>query len=184
MNAVWKEQRSPLATLDEPREKETLRVCFICTGNTCRSPMAAAVANALAEGELAAYPAAVREALSPRLQATSRGLYAAEGEPIASNARRALEEAEFSPAPCEDYRFHTARNLTDAEAAQFDLLVAMSAGHAMELMMRHPEASSRIVCMPTPISDPYGGDLSVYRACLAEIAEGVKRLLFAERTSE
>ena len=184
MNAVLMEQKRPLATLEERDDREMLRVCFVCTGNTCRSPMAAAVANALAAGELAAYPDAVREALSPRLQATSRGLYAAEGEPIADNALRALEEAEVLPTPCDDYRNHAARNLTDAEASQFDLLVAMSAGHAMELMMRHPEASSRIVCMPTPISDPYGGDLAVYRACLAEITEGVKALLFAERASE
>ena len=56
-----------------------LRVCFVCTGNTCRSPMAEAVANALAQAELSDYPEAIRASLTPRVQATSAGLYALAG---------------------------------------------------------------------------------------------------------
>ena len=55
------------------------RVLFVCTGNTCRSPMAQGLMNHLSnEKELA-------------VQATSAGL-AADGEPIAENALAALQE--------------------------------------------------------------------------------------------
>ena len=69
------------------------RVCFVCTGNTCRSPMAEAVTNALARQWIENLPAAVRDAAAPTLEAFSAGLYAAEGEPIAQNAVTALPSA-------------------------------------------------------------------------------------------
>ena len=61
-----------------------------------------------------------------------------------------------------------------------DLLIPMTRAHAMELILRFPTAASRIYCLPTEISDPFGGDLQVYEQCLAEIAEGVSSLLNRE----
>ena len=52
-------------------------------------------------------------------------------------------------------------------------------GHVMELMMRYPHLARRIVCMPTPIPDPFGGELAVYEDCLSEITRGVRELLFS-----
>ena len=153
-------------------------VCFVCTGNTCRSPMAAAVANAMAEAELAQYPDAVRDAVSPRLVAISRGLYAADGEPISENAVLALEGAGIAPSAGNDYHSHTARAVCDADVENTDLFVAVCPGHAMELLMRFPNAAQRIVCMPRAISDPWGGDLGRYATCLREITDGVRELLF------
>ncbi len=138
------------------------RICFVCTGNTCRSPMAAAVANALGEG---------------RIDAWSAGLWAADGEPMSANAVKALENAGVSPTAERDYHKHTARTVTETDAASADLLVAVSPSHAMELLMRFPAAAERIACMPKPISDPYGGDLERYEICLAEITEGVRALI-------
>ena len=143
-------------------------VCFICTGNTCRSPMAAAVANALARTEK--FPICARSA----------GLYALEGDPISEHAVLALEQADVAPIDEMDYHAHTARNLTDDVVARCDLLIAMTRTHAMELIMRYPDAAKKIVCMPRQISDPYGGNLQVYQACLAEITDGVRALLFGE----
>lgn len=138
------------------------RICFVCTGNTCRSPMAAAVANALGEG---------------RIDAVSAGLFAADGEPMSANAVKALENAGVHPTAGRDYHRHTAHTVTEDDAANADLLVAVSPSHAMELLMRFPTAAERIACMPKSISDPYGGDLERYELCLAEITEGIKALL-------
>jgi protein-tyrosine-phosphatase len=149
------------------------RICFVCTGNTCRSPMAEAVASRLIADD-------------PTLAGTkafSAGLYANVGEPISPQAVLALEEAGIEPVATKHYRTHTAHNLSAEEAEQYDLLVGMTGAHAMELMMRFPALAQRIICMPTPISDPYGGDIAVYRACLAEIRDGVKALLNAEAES-
>lgn len=143
------------------------RVCFVCTGNTCRSPMAAAVANALA-----------KEGKTAPLLAVSAGLYAAEGEAISPHAAEALERAGI-PALSgqEDYHAHRSHSISEAEAEGYDLLVGMTGRHALELMMRFPQLSQRIRCMPEEISDPYGGDLAVYEACLAQIRRGVAALL-------
>ena len=52
----------------------------------------------------------------------------------------------------------------------------------MELMMRFPRLARRIICMPEPVADPYGGSLAVYEECLAQITRGVKTLLFSGET--
>ena len=156
-----------------------MRVCFVCTGNTCRSPMAAAVANALAAKQRENFPEAVRDCLSPSVEAISAGLAACEGEPIAKNAVAALEEANVAPVPEHDYRAHTAHMLTPEVAEACDLMVGLSGSHVMGLLMQYPQFAGKITGMPKEISDPWGQDLSVYKACLAEITEGVKALLFS-----
>ena len=155
-------------TRDGVQPDGSKRICFVCTGNTCRSPMAAAVANAIAKSE----------GLS--ILADSAGLYAAEGEPIAEYAVQALERVGIESIDGRDYHAHTANNLTDALVAGADWLIPMTQTHAMELILRYPDAVKKIVCMPHRIFDPYGGNLQVYEACLAEIVNGVRALLHGE----
>ena len=158
----------PAVEIPADAQENVRRVCFVCTGNTCRSPMAAAVANALA----------AKRGESPTLRAYSAGLYAHGGDLISPHAKEALELAGIEPVEGFDYHRHTAHTLTLEEAERYDLLIGLSSGHCMELMMRYPQLAQRIVGMPSSISDPFGGDLSVYRACLEEITVGVKQLLF------
>lgn len=144
------------------------RVLFVCTGNTCRSPMAEAVANAYA-----------KEYQRLELRAFSAGLCAYEGDPISKGALVALSEREIKPISGRDYRRHTAHKLVAEEIAAYDLLVGMTDAHVMQLLMYFPEAAERIVRMPTPIPDPFGGGYEEYGACLDAIIAGVRELLFA-----
>ena len=153
---------------------EILRVCFVCTGNTCRSPMAEAVARALAK----------KHAGSRRLEVMSAGLYANEGEPISANAVRALEMRGIEADAGKDYHSHRAHTLTAEEAERADLLIGMTGGHCTELLMCFPDAAQKIMVMPHPVSDPYGGDLACYRFCLNEIFAGVSQLLFPHEKKE
>lgn len=177
--------KSTVAPMCDGREtNEIKRICFVCTGNTCRSPMAAAVANAMAQKELSLLPASVRDLAMPGFQAFSAGLYAHDGDPIAHQAILALEEANVQPANGLDYHTHTARNLTEKDAAGFDLLIGLTREHAMGLMIRFPHLAQRITFFPVDISDPYGGSLRVYRDCLTEIRSGIASLLFSENCHE
>lgn len=159
-------------------EQKPRRVCFVCTGNTCRSPMAAAVANALA-----VHAAEEQKVPQAALEAYSAGLYAAENQPISPLALSALESGGVPAIPGHDYRLHTAHTLTPEEAESFDLLIGLTGRHAMELMMRFPQKAAAVCCMPTDIPDPYGGDAETYRKCLEQIVAGVRSLLFGGETA-
>lgn len=156
---------------------EIKRICFVCTGNTCRSPMAAAVANAMALAKISQLPPSIRSLATPEWQAFSAGLYANEGDSIAPNAIRALEEAEIPAAAGLDYHNHVAHTLTDDEADRFDLLIGLTREHALGLMIRFPHLAQRITFFPQDISDPYGGSPALYRDCLEQIRRGVALLL-------
>ena len=175
-------EQKPLATpAPEAETARPLRVCFVCTGNTCRSPMAAAVANALAAKIHDGLPEAVKDCLPLSLEAVSAGLAAYDGDPISENAVRALEEAGVAPVPEHDYHTHTAHMLSPEIAEQCDWMVGLSGNHVMGLLMQYPQYAGKIIGMPKEISDPWGQDLSIYKTCLAEITEGVKALFFSEK---
>lgn len=153
------------------------RVCFVCTGNTCRSPMAAAVLNALEQERRTSLPAELQELLPRGWVAFSRGLFA-DGSPIAPNAVQALERAGIAPLPEADYRTHCSAPLLAEEAASCDLICAMTARHALELLLRFPEYAGKICRMPREITDPYGGDLDAYCRCLDLIVCGIRERFY------
>lgn len=137
-------------------------VCFVCTGNTCRSPMAAAVTNALGGAE--------------GVKAVSAGLYPHTGEPVSDNAVEALYRAGYRP--CEGNRFdtHTARAIDESVLASCDMIVAVTKAHMMTLICSFPAYAQKIHAMPKDISDPFGGSVETYVRTLEEITAGVKEL--------
>ena len=179
MPTLTQERRAEAALSDLSFERPTL-VCFVCTGNTCRSPMAEAVVNHLFRVPPVCTACDMSRVLStPSVRATSAGLYGA-GDPIAENAVRALREAGIPSTPDNDYENHISRPINPEIMETADLVVGLTESHALQLMGWFPQHASKITCMPRSIPDPFGGDEEDYRLCLAAITEGIRELLHVE----
>ncbi|MEA5059713.1 MAG: hypothetical protein VB049_06715 [Candidatus Pelethousia sp.] len=126
-----------------------MRVLFVCTGNTCRSPMAQALFNQRA-----------RELGLPWI-ASSAGL-AAEGQPLSGGARHAL--ASRGLAACG----HRSRQVSPALVLEADIILCMAAAQVETLQRDYPGAPIFLLGSHD-ITDPYGGTQSLYDSVMEEI---------------
>jgi protein-tyrosine-phosphatase len=105
-------------------------------------------------------------------------LYAHEGDPITPAAVDALQGEGVVSRPDNDYLSHRARPVSEDLVAEADAIVGLTASHAMQLMLRFPEAASKISTLPMDISDPFGGSAEVYRDCLAQLRRAIELSFF------
>lgn len=154
--------RAADAIIEKPN---TTKVCFVCTGNTCRSPMAQALYNYLSDKDSFAI---------------SYGLYPKEGEPISENAVLALQKRGIKSTPENPYINHKAHSIDEFVLESCDKIIGITEAHTLELIGRFPALATKIISMPSSISDPYGGDLKRYIDCITEIEKGLKELFFFE----
>lgn len=124
-------------------------IIFVCTGNTCRSPMAEEIFKSmLTDSELDEW------------YVCSRGISAYPGQPAAKNAVEVMRDL-----GC-DLSLHRAANLTDSELEAADIFVCMTAEHASVLKMLGVNESKIEVLN---VADPFGGNIETYRLTAAEI---------------
>ncbi len=176
MNAVLKSKPEMLRI--EDIKSDPLRVCFVCTGNTCRSPMAQAILNDL--GRVPEFCSMCSPELlrKRRIRASSAGISAIDGMPISLNASEALKECGIKALPDNDYLNHRAKMVDISDFALNDLIVGISSRHAMTLMAHYPQFASKIISMDEDIPDPFGGDIDDYKACLFKIRACIERMFF------
>jgi len=161
-----KTSEDTLVSMFETESDDKLHVCFVCTGNTCRSPMAAAVLNHLGKPY--------------GITAESAGISPVEGDVIAQNSVKALINAGIEPDDGNPYDRHTARLISGEIIARSHKVVCMTESHMFALIGAFPQYISRFTVMPRPISDPFGGDLCRYEKCLSEITDGIKELFLLD----
>ena len=155
---------------EKERNGKSFLICFVCTGNTCRSPMAAAWFNH-AEAERFDKAAGGKE-LKKR-KAISAGLSPLPGAPISENAAIALYDAGIESNEENPWREHRAEKVNAELMKKCDLIIGISGSHTLALISEFPEFSEKICSMPKDIPDPYGGDIDEYKKCLEKIKDGI-----------
>ncbi|MFI9767656.1 low molecular weight protein-tyrosine-phosphatase [Streptomyces sp. NPDC052415] len=154
----------------------TYRVCFVCTGNICRSPMAESV-----------FRARVAEAgLDGLIEVDSAGTGGwHEGDPADPRTAAVLEEHGYDSA-------HTARQFRASWFARLDLVVALDESHLRALRRLAPTerdaAKVRLLRSYDPtahddldVPDPYYGGTEGFEECLAMVEAASAGLLDAVR---
>jgi protein-tyrosine-phosphatase len=142
------------------------RLLFVCTGNTCRSPLARFLAERQA-----------REAGLP-WSASSAGIAAVPDLPLSPGAVRALASRGVTGVT------HRARLVTEAMLAEADAVYALSPEHRDALVARFPAHAAKVAVLreaaglsPAGIEDPLGDSEEVYEQCAVRIDEALKILI-------
>lgn len=132
-------------------------VAFVCTGNTCRSPMAEGIFNTMAEDR------------GLDVRAVSFGMAAASGTPVSKNAVDACAEIGVD---LSEKKSHFAY---DYDPSQFEHFYSMTDEHKMILHQCLGVPLEMITSLG--VSDPFGGNLDVYRRCRDEIYRCVQQII-------
>ena len=137
-------------------------ILFVCTGNTCRSPMAEAL---------------LRKMNLPGVEVRSAGVYAIDGSASSVNAQKVMDEQNIP-------HQHQSSMLTDTLVAWSTYIFTMTNGHKEAVIRRFPSAGSKTYALKEfakldgngDIADPFGGSIEEYRSAFLEIQEAVEKI--------
>ena len=130
-----------------------MNVLFVCTGNTCRSPMAEAYLDSKNIDNLCV---------------KSKGI-SADGSPVSENSVKAMADIGI------DISGLVSEQLNTTDLIWADKIVCLSLSHKTVLKMYVSE--EKITVLAGGISDPFGGDLEIYTKCRDEIVNAIDSLL-------
>jgi len=136
------------------------RILFVCTGNTCRSPMAEAI---------------LKSKNIPELEVKSAGVFAVEGSTASPNAGKVLAENKLD-------LDHQSTQLSVKEIDWATIVLTMTTSHKDAVISYFPQAGGKTFTLSEfagivgkDIADPYGGSIELYRAAFAEIKAAIEK---------
>ena len=133
-----------------------MKIMFVCTGNTCRSPMAEAIAKSV-------FP-------EDKYEIISRGISVYANAPASTNAQQAVKNAGL------DLSEHVSKQISEEDIKTSDVIFTMTNAHKQMLMNVCAKYGKPIFSLAEfvgsteEISDPYGAGLEVYENCFRQIA--------------
>ena len=142
-----------------------MNILFICTGNTCRSPLAAEIGRVMAEDRGLDYTF------------SSAGIYADIG------CFASMGSIDAAQAFGGDLSYHQATSLTEDMIEDADLVLTMTQGHKNTLVLKHPQYKDKIFTIKEyagesgDIDDPFGQGVEVYNQVAEEIAGLLNKIL-------
>jgi tRNA threonylcarbamoyl adenosine modification protein (Sua5/YciO/YrdC/YwlC family) len=148
-----------------------LSIVFVCTGNTCRSPMAEALCRSMLAARLHCSP----DELQDRgIVVASAGLSAVMGGRPSPEAVVVLSESGI------DLSHHASQPLGEQLVRHADIIWTMTRSHRQMILDNWPAASSRVHLLSMDgqdISDPIGGPEDLYRRCADQIKTALESRL-------
>jgi protein-tyrosine-phosphatase len=142
-----------------------MNLLFVCSGNTCRSPLAEALARKIAE----------RRGIED-LNVSSAGTNAWDNVPATDEALLVGMERDL------DLTGHRSRKLTPAIVSEADLIFVMTPGHLEQVKQMGGRGKVHVIdeyasgASNQGISDPFGGDLEAYRDTADRLEQELEKL--------
>ena len=143
------------------------KILFVCTGNTCRSSMAGALARDILN----------RKPYGQEIKVSSAGVAAWTGSPASPQAVEALQDYGI------DLSFHRAKIVDEYNTGSADLILTMTASHRKILTTRFPSSLDKTFTLAgytgneKDIADPFGQAVEVYRKCAEALREMIETAL-------
>ena len=143
--------------------QNVLNVLFVCTGNTCRSPMAEIIANSFFK----------HAGIAAR--ASSCGVFAVPHAPASKNAVAAVGDALLP---------HKSRGINFKIIEDAHLVICMTAGHKAAILAGFDNAGHKVFTFAElgfgDVPDPFGGDAAMYAACAKSLEKYINMLNWSE----
>lgn len=134
-----------------------IRVLFVCTGNTCRSPMSEAL---------------LKSRNIANVEVKSAGIFASEGLDASEYAREVLKDNQIN------YK-HTSKLLSKEDVEWATCILTMTTSHKLTIQSRYPEYKDKVYTLKgfitkagdDDVNDPFGGTKQHYQETFQELSK-------------